>query len=136
MKSVSKEVATEIAKVNNGRFEHNGKVLKPVIKERDKLFHKAKLSGGDDEVLKQKFRDTRSNVKNSAEHAKGKLMEYLVDDLKCINANPKKAWEYIKILKDGFSDHHVKKNTMKFKDKSGVLAMSDADNTLSAAIFF
>ena len=62
------------------------------------------------------------------EHAKGKLIDHLADDGKRMRDNSKKSWENIKILKDGFSNHHVKKNAMKFKDKNRVLATLDADN--------
>ena len=42
--------------------------------------------------------------------------------------------EHIKILKDGFENHHVKKNAMKFKDKSDALAMLDTDSASLVAI--
>ena len=55
-------------------------MLRHVIKECNALFHNAKLNGGDDEVLKNQYRDARSNVKNAPESAKGKWIEHLVED--------------------------------------------------------
>ena len=63
------------------------------------------------------------------EHAKRKWIEHLVDNAKCMNNNTKKACERINVLQDGFANHHMKKNSMKFKDKSRALAISDSDNT-------
>ena len=100
----------------------------PIIKERNKLLHKVKLNGGDDEVLKHQCTDTRSNVKKIVGCAKEKLIEHLVHELKRINTNPKMAWDDIKIFKDDFANHHVKKNVIKFKDENGALVTLDAEN--------
>ena len=39
-------------KVNDGYFEHSRDLLRRVVQECNKLFHKAKLNGGDNVVLK------------------------------------------------------------------------------------
>ena len=72
MKSAAKEVATEPVNVNNEWLERSRDLLMPIIKERNKFLHKAKLNGGHDEVLKQQCRDARSNVKNAVDCSKGK----------------------------------------------------------------
>ena len=112
--------------MSNGWFENSRDLLIPIIKEMNKLLHKAKLNG----------RDTRSNVKNVLDCDKGKWIENLVYDINRINSNPKMAWDNVKILIDGCVNHHVKNNGMKFKEDNGVLETSDAENAFLVANCF
>jgi len=105
MKDVVKDVVLEEVDATKGWFEYNRDFLMPILKERNKLLHKLKICDEEDEYLKQKCRDARSNVKNTINVAKGKWIEHLVDDIVDINMNLRRAWENIKKLAKRFTGH-------------------------------
>ena len=133
IKSAAEEVVTEVVEENNGQLEHSRECLAPIIKEVNKLLYKSKMSNGTDEVLAQQYKSARSNIKKSVEISKLKLISHLVDDTKHINTNHKKAWEHIKIVTDGFKNHHFKKIIFKFRDENRLTATLDAENIQLAA---
>ena len=136
MKNIAKEVALEDRDVTKGWFEHSKEFLKLTIKERNDLLYKVKINGRVDEFLKQKCRDAHSNMKNIVEVAKGKWVEYLMNNIKNININPKKAQEKIKLLAQGYKGDHTQKNAMKFCDSKRNIAVTDKENTNLAAEYF
>ena len=50
--------------------------------------------------------------------------------------HPKIAWDNMKILREGFSGHHVEKKTIKFRNKEGVIRTNYKDSSKIAADFF
>ena len=136
VKDDAKEVALEDANNVKGLFEHSKGVLEPIIKQGNDVLYEAKTNGGNDEFMKQQCRYARSDVKNAVEVAKGRWMEHLVNDVKNINLNPRRAWDKIKLLSDGHKGHHAKTNSMKFRDDDGNVAVSDKDNANVALEIF
>ena len=50
--------------------------------------------------------------------------------------HPKIAWDNVKMLREGYSGHHIEKKTTKFRNKDGVIATNDKDNAKIAKDFF
>ena len=64
-KSAVKEAVTEVTEEINGKLDRNREFLAPTIKEWNKLLHASKISSSTDEILTQKCRNARSNIKNT-----------------------------------------------------------------------
>ena len=63
-------------------------------------------------------------------------VKYLVQKNKKINLRPKEAWDNIKILKNGFTTHHVKDKVLKFRQEDGSINTADKDNMRIAGKYF
>ena len=57
---------------NEGWFQCSSSILLPLTRERNGLLSKTISIEEDDELLKSKFRDARSNARNAVAAAKGK----------------------------------------------------------------
>ena len=85
----------------------------------------AKIFTGDDDCLKEKFRDARSNLKNAIVVAKRKWVKYLVKTIDHMKFKPKEDWGNMKILKKRHAGCYTKKTTMKLRNPDGNLETSD-----------
>ena len=132
----AKDFACEKHEEKKGWFYHSNDLLAPLIKERNRMLCQSKLKDGCDEVLKGYCKRLRLELCHAVIIVKKNWISSIVDKVSEMRQSPKTAWDNIKLLKKGCAGHHAQINTMKLRNKSGVIATTDGENTSIASDYF
>ena len=123
--------ATFVESKVKGWFEMHSSELRPLIEEKDALCHAIKGETEESNLREMKIELKRQqkivNIKCAA--AKAHWYRDFAETIHDMPTDPKKAWEYIKLLCGGERLHHeAKKQAMSMKMENGELSSTDEEH--------
>ena len=113
-------------------FQFNLVDLVPAIEGRNQLLHALRSSSDLPpsiiETMRTQLQNLNKTVKDKVLIAKARWAAHVCSKIHNMRANPRVAWEYIRLLTNGSTCHHKKKVEMAMKLPNGKLATNGKEN--------
>ena len=132
IKKVGEETALLVGLRCDDWFQFNVADLTPPIKERNQLLHELRsatdLPPSIIDSMRTQLQCLNKNVKDKVLIAKARWAAHVCSKIHDMRANPRVAWEYIRLLTNGSTAHHKKKVKMAMKMANGKPATNGKEN--------
>ena len=112
-------------------FQFNREELASVLELRNETLHKKRqLHENDPEyaTIETELKQLNKCVKEKVSMAKARWYAHLCEHIHDMSMNPRKAWEYIRILTKGETAHHRMAKDMALRRANGKIATNDNKN--------